>query len=364
MGRLTVILTSPRLPAGLLTATAWRVLHEAAVVATYDVESRLGAALLSDGVPVEAWPAATPVDLMARAQDQHLVWLTGDDGDEELTRALADAVVSRAEPPGADNSISVRPPPPQIEVMVGSFDPPGARLLDLREVMDRLRSECPWDQRQTHESLVRYLVEETYETIEAIETGDRVHLQEELGDLLLQVLFHATIASEHPEEPFDIDDVAAGIVDKLVRRHPHVFADLEVSGVDEVEANWVTIKQAEKARLSPFDGIPPGLPALSLAAKVAARLGRSESANPSTRGDVSEPLKACLSGDLPELSQASLGEALYALAAQAHNAGLDPELALRAWVRGEMDQHSVPAATTGALVTSEPDGTDLSTGPD
>nr|MBA2717370.1 MazG family protein [Propionibacteriales bacterium] len=99
----------------------------------------------------------------------------------------------------------------------------GSRLLDLVTVMDRLRRECPWDQQQSHESLVKYLVEETYETIDAIESGDRQHLREELGDLLLQVMFHARIASEHPDEAFDIDDVAGGIVEKMIRRHPHVF---------------------------------------------------------------------------------------------------------------------------------------------
>lgn len=333
MGRLTVILTSPRLPAGLLTATAWRVVHEASLVATYDAVSGLAAALLGDGVHVQAWPTATPADLLAQAQDQHVVWLTGDDGDEELTRALADAVVARTESPNAGDS--TRSPAaaqfdvPQIEVMVGSFDPPGARLLDLREVMDRLRRECPWDQEQTHESLVRYLVEETYETIEAIETGDRDHLQEELGDLLLQVLFHATIASEHPDEPFDIDDVAGGIVEKLVRRHPHVFAGLEVAGIDEVESNWLTIKQAEKARTSPFDGIPPGLPALSLALKVAGRVERTTPQEPSAQVDA------------PELSRAALGDALFDLVAQAHAAGLDPELALRERVRLEVEQRGM-----------------------
>ena len=108
----------------------------------------------------------------------------------------------------------------------GSYDLPGARLLDLVEVMDRLRRECPWDREQTHQSLLHYLVEEAYETLEAIETGDTDHLREELGDLLLQVMFHARIAAEHPRRGgFTIDDVAAGIVDKLVQRHPHVFAD-------------------------------------------------------------------------------------------------------------------------------------------
>src|SRR5690349_8778795 len=111
--------------------------------------------------------------------------------------------------------------------------PRGTRLQELVGIMDRLREECPWDREQTHRSLARYLLEETYETLEAIESGDRDHLREELGDLLLQVLFHARIASEQPDG-FDLEDVAGGIADKLVYRHPHVFAGLEVGDADEV----------------------------------------------------------------------------------------------------------------------------------
>ena len=131
--------------------------------------------------------------------------------------------------------------------------------------MDRLRSPggCPWDAEQTHESLVPYLIEEAHEAVEAIESGDRAHMAEELGDVLLQVVFHARVAQEHPEAPFDIDDVAGGIVEKLVRRHPHVFADVDADTAAEVAANWEQIKAAEKAgRTSVLDGIPAGLPAL------------------------------------------------------------------------------------------------------
>ena len=136
----------------------------------------------------------------------------GADGDQALGLALGEALQAGA----ADV---------ELEVLPGSYDLPGARLLDLVAVMDRLRSPggCPWDAEQTHESLMTYLVEETYETLEAIETGDRRHLREELGDLVLQVVFHSRIAAEHPDEPWSVDDVAGDIVDKLVRRHPHVF---------------------------------------------------------------------------------------------------------------------------------------------
>ena len=115
--------------------------------------------------------------------------------------------------------------------------------------MDRLRSPggCPWDRAQTHTSLVPYLVEEAHEAAEALESGDRDHMVEELGDVLLQVAFHARVAEEDPEAPFDIDDVAAGIVAKLVRRHPHVFAGGSASTPGEVETSWEAIKAAEQA---------------------------------------------------------------------------------------------------------------------
>ncbi|MGI8888813.1 MAG: MazG family protein, partial [Nocardioidaceae bacterium] len=190
-----------------------------------------------------------------------------------------------------------------------------------------------WDQQQTHESLVRYLVEESYETIEAIESGDRDHLREELGDLLLQVMFHARVASQHPDEPFDLDDVAATIVDKLIRRHPHVFAGLEVAGVDDVEANWETIKATENSRTSAMEGIPPGLPALSLAAKVVSRsaaVGLPSSVRPAETAHTEETL-----GETAHTEE-TLGDVLFALVAAAHAAGIDAEQALRSRARREM----------------------------
>ena len=215
---------------------------------------------------------------------------------------------------------------PSVEIVVGSFDPAGARLLDLVAVMDRLRRECPWDQEQTHETLVRYLVEEAYETIEAIESGDRDHLREELGDLLLQVMFHSRIATEHPDAPFDVDDVAGQIVEKLVRRHPHVFADVEVESAQDVNENWESIKATEKARTSAVEGIPPGLPALAWADKVIGRTLRSDVAQAS----VPTPAETAY-------TEETLGEVLFALVAAARAAGIDPEQALRQRVRAEID---------------------------
>jgi XTP/dITP diphosphohydrolase len=189
-------------------------------------------------------------------------------------------------------------------------------LLELVEVMDRLRRECPWDREQTHESLTRYLLEETYETLEAIEGGDRGHLREELGDLLMQVYFHARIAEETSRDQggFDVDDVARGIVDKLVRRHPHVFADVAVADAAEVERNWEHLKAEEKQRSGPADGIPPTLPALAYADKVLSRFEKS-----------GRPVA------LPDGE--GVGERLLALVAEARAAGLDAESELRRTAR-------------------------------
>jgi XTP/dITP diphosphohydrolase len=196
-----------------------------------------------------------------------------------------------------------------------------SRLLELVAVMDRLRLECPWDRQQTHRSLARYLLEETYETLEAIEGDDPAHLREELGDLLLQVVFHARVASERPaaEGGFDVEDVAGGIVDKLVHRHPHVFAGLEVADADEVDRNWEALKAAEKQRTGLLDGVPAALPALAWADKVLGRLERA--------GRAPEPPVAT------EGAAGPLGDQLLALVARARAEGLDAEQELRDAVR-------------------------------
>ncbi len=187
--------------------------------------------------------------------------------------------------------------------------------------MDRLRSPggCPWDAAQTHRSLAPYLLEETYETLEAIELGDAALLREELGDLLLQVLFHARLAEEAVGDGrFSIDEVAGDLVDKLIRRHPHVFADTSADTAEQVATNWDEIKKAEKQRTSATDGIAMGQPALSLAAKLVSRAG-----------------KAGLPVELPAAD--AIGEKLFALVAEAVQAGIDPELALRETARQYRD---------------------------
>ena len=147
---------------------------------------------------------------------------------------------------------------------------PASQLQHLREVMDRLRSPggCPWDAEQTHESLLKYLLEESYEFIEAVEDGNRQEMREELGDVLLQVFFHARMAEEHPSDPFNVEDVAKGVAEKLIRRHPHVFSDVKVSGSAEVLENWEAQKAAEKGRTSAVEGVPLSQPALALATKL------------------------------------------------------------------------------------------------
>ncbi len=189
------------------------------------------------------------------------------------------------------------------------------------QIMDRLRSVggCPWDAEQTHHSLKKYLLEEAYETVDAIDSGDRDHLREELGDVLLQVLFHARIAAEHPTDPWQVDDVADELSEKLIRRHPHVFAGLPIEGADEVNANWEAIKATEKQRTGTYDGVVWSQPALSLAAAV---LRRAERAGIGLEAD-----------GAPADPEERIGRGLLRLAAEALASGVDPELALRRVVR-------------------------------
>jgi XTP/dITP diphosphohydrolase len=202
---------------------------------------------------------------------------------------------------------------------------PGDGLDELVAVMDRLRSPggCPWDARQTHRSLAEYLLEEAYETVEAIESGDRDDLREELGDLLLQVVFHARIAQEDPDDPWDIDDVARGIVAKLVRRHPHVFGtDNDVTSAEDVESRWHALKAQEKGRASVTEGIPEALPALLRASKV---LARSE--------HLDVPLPDAVDPVAGIEDEESLGDLLLVLVAESRARGWDAEAALRDAVR-------------------------------
>ena len=295
-GRIVLLHTSPRLPAGLLTARAWDLVRANPVYAAADTPQSTALAEAGAPVRVVAGGAADWVAALLSADEPTVVWLAGADGDPSLGTFLSRRIV------GLEN-------PPTLEAEYGSWDPPGARLLDVVATMDRLRDECPWDREQTHATLAPYLLEEAYETVDAIDSGDLAHLREELGDVLLQVAFHARVGADD-DPPFDIDDVAAHLVEKLVRRHPHVFGDVNVSGADEVHANWEQIKRAEKARESSMDGVPLAQPALSLAAKLQSRAERA--------GITAEP------ADVDDL-----GATLFALVARARAAGQDPEAALR-----------------------------------
>ncbi|GAA1394167.1 nucleoside triphosphate pyrophosphohydrolase [Kitasatospora putterlickiae] len=342
--KLILLITTHRVAPGLLSWPAWEALRSAGRVLAADpahpqlpalaqagVEVRIvapGSApalarLLTEGPAEPAGqdtePAGQPAGQAGQDADAGpTVWLGSPDGDPGLTDALARLAVEHA------GEV------PEIEVLPGSYDLPGARLLDLVSVMDRLRSPggCPWDAEQTHASLVKYLVEEAYELVEAIEEGDRDMLREELGDVLLQVFFHSRIAEEHPTGAFSIDDVAGDIVDKLMYRHPHVFGDAEASGAAEVEASWEALKAAEKSeRESVLDGVPPGLPSLAYAAKLVSRVRRA-----GFTGVPDEPY------ELPAgLTAESVGRLLLAVAQRAHDAGVDVDAALRASARGYRD---------------------------
>ncbi len=292
LGQAVLVATAPHSVPGQLTWDAWQLLHAGPVLAQAGHPHL--AALRAAGVDVEAVPADELTDRLAArtAAGQ---------------RAVGVVVAS----PGAG---------PSADAVRGAESPPGSALLDVVAVMDRLRSPggCPWDAAQTHASLRPYLLEEAYEAYEAIEDDDPEGLREELGDVLLQVVFHARLAQE-ADPPWSVDDVAGDLVAKLVRRHPHVFARPDGAAgpaVDEVETSWDALKAAEKGRTSVTEGVPLGQPALSLAAKLQGR-------------------GAKLGVPLPAYD--GLGGALWELVGRCRAEGVDPEAALRAVARRYRD---------------------------
>lgn len=200
-----------------------------------------------------------------------------------------------------------------------------SELLRLAEVMDRLRSPggCPWDAEQTHKSLIKYLLEESYEFVDSIDEDDRQAMKEELGDILLQVYFHSRIAQEHPTDPFNIEDVARGITDKLIRRHPHVFADVKINSNDELLANWEKLKAEEKGRKSATDGVALSQPALQLLTKLIYRADKNGI-------DLGLPA-AELNNEVPP--EVAIGDALVAAVVAAIKLGIEPEDLLRSRAR-------------------------------
>jgi len=301
-----VVTVSPRLP-GLLGPAGWRAVSSAASLAALPGAAATAAALRDDGWTVVDVPDA----VAAGALTGHVVVLA-----------------AAQEFPGA------------VAVVDGAPEPAGARLLDVAAVMDRLRSPggCPWDAEQTHLSLRGYLLEEAHEAYDAIVDDDPAAMREELGDVLLQVVFHARVAAEAaPPRRFDVDDVAGDLVDKLVRRHPHVFGDAGPRNVSQVEAGWEEIKQAEKQRTSPTEGVSRSQPAAAWGAALVRRAGRA---------GLSVPAPAELSERSPE----ELGERLLAVVTAAEQRGWDLEDALREAVRryaGELDAEAAGRASGG-----------------
>ena len=334
-GRLLLLDTSARVAPGLLSWSAWSTLHDAdeiyAASTDHPLLPALGAASLAVTV-TDTHPADSLAEfLRRRAEHALVVWLVAPDGDLDVVHQLST---------GQHHSGAAG----QVQAISGSWDLPGAKVLDLVAVMDRLRSPggCPWDAQQTHQSLLPYLLEETYETVEAVETADLVGLREELGDLLLQVVFHARVAQEHHQDPWSIDDVAGGIVDKLVRRHPHVFAGADAGDSESLERSWDELKQQEKQRGSVVDGVPLAQPALALAAKLigrASKAGLQPPTGPQPPAGAGQPPAT---GDSPDRDpageQALIGELLMALVSRASAAGVDPEAALREAARAYADQ--------------------------
>ncbi|MGW2685870.1 nucleoside triphosphate pyrophosphohydrolase [Streptomyces sp. NPDC001414] len=305
-GRIVLLTTSHRVAPGLLSWPAWQALRSADRVLCADGAHPQLPYLREAGATVDE-SAPTAEELVdACAGGRTVVVVATGEGEPALTDGLARMAGSG------------RVAMPELELLPASYDLPGARLLDLVQVMDRIRRECPWSSRRTHEGLAKYAIEEAYELVEAIEAGDRDELREELGDVLLQVVFHARIAEEDPEAPFSVDDVAACIVTKLIHRHPHVFGDETASTPEEVKEHWLRTKAIEKRRASVTDGVPLAQPGLALAAKLASRVHT-----------------AGLEVPLPQ--DRGIGYELLALAVRAETEGVDPEAALRAAARAYRD---------------------------
>lgn len=305
-GRVVLLTTSHRVAPGLLSWPAWQALRTADRVLCADGAHPQLPYLREAGIAVEETSPTAEELIAACADGRTVVVVATGEGEPSLTDGLARLAGS--------GRVSM----PDLELLPASYDLPGARLLDLVQVMDRIRAECPWSSQQTHKGLAKYAVEESYELVEAIEDGDHDGLREELGDVLLQVVFHARIAEEDEESPFSVDDVAATIVAKLIHRHPHVFGDATATTPEEVKEHWLRTKAIEKRRESVTDGIPLHQPALALASKLASRVRSSDL-------------------DVPLPATGGIGYDLLALAARAEAEGTDPEAALRAAARAYRD---------------------------
>ncbi len=358
--RLVLLGTSATVSPGLLSWPAWQVLAGASRVLAGSADHPLLPALGEAGIGWQLLPGAGALPasgggpgpaalarLLAAAAATvpgTVVWLCEagpiagppdppDGSPETLAKALAELGPSGPADGGAD-------------VLHGSLDLPGAHVLRLVAVMDTLRTACPWDAGQTHDSLAPHLLEESYEALEALESGDASALREELGDVLLQVVFHARVAAERSDGTgYTVDDVADGIVTKLVRRHPHVFGDVTVSGAEDVKRNWDAIKAEERelaagGPTSALDSVPFGQPALALAAQLQRRAERA-GAPAELAGEDGAREGGAREGGAREGGAhggADIGSELFALVARARTAGIDPESELRAAARRYRDR--------------------------
>ncbi len=355
MTKIVLVAVSPRFPT-LFTPRAWRALDAADPVLVAGEDHPALPALKEAGV---SWELLRPVAPVAAGTTRQTdpdgtpsSSLPGRGSEDAIssTRALAATLLPLAEqrrtttfllPPGDGRALvgalDATGAGVEAELLDAAAEPTGSALLDLVATEARLRGPggCLWDHEQTHASLARHLLEETYETLEAIDEGDPEHLREELGDLLLQVVFHAQIAADGGR--FDIDDVAGGLNAKLVRRHPHVFGDTQVASAAEVAENWARIKREQEGRKDPMSGIPASLPALQLAAKLQRRAATTglvwsgrDGALEKLREELGEFLEA-VAVDEPDQEAVDweAGDLLFAAVALVRSAHDDPEGALR-----------------------------------
>jgi XTP/dITP diphosphohydrolase len=370
MARVVLVASSPRLPL-LFPPQTWRALDAARPVLVLDRDHPSLPALDVAEVPWEVLapaadtgPAGRDLLLVGQGLDVEAVALARRQADALLDLARRDGSATLLLPPVNDGPLvqlvadRAARSHVEVEAVYPVGEPKGSALLDLVATETRLRGPggCPWDHEQTHASLARHLVEEAYEVLDAIEEGTPEHLREELGDLLLQVVFHAQMAEDAGD--FDIDGVARAITEKLVRRHPHVFGELRVASAGEVVRNWETIKRDEEGRTDPMAGIPAALPALQLAAKLQKRAAADGFAWPSVQGPVAkvrEELDEVVDATEPEHLEWEVGDLLFAVVALAGANGVEPEAALRRAAR------RFRARFVAARAAAEADGHDPAT---
>ncbi|MCK9877211.1 MazG family protein [Frankia sp. Ag45/Mut15] len=377
--RVTMIVTSPRVAPGILTAPAWDLLRQLPVLTASPAHPQLDA-LRAAGAAVtvitgEDSHRETADEKLAAWLSPHvppdaarIAWLADPVAPSDLDRQL-DRLAQTTPPDGDEAARDLI-----VDTLLATAELPGSALLDAVSVMDRLRSPggCPWDAEQTHESLAPYLIEETYEAYQAIEDGDLDELREELGDVLMQVLFHARVAAERPEDPWDVDDVATGLAAKLIRRHPHVFADVIVDGSADVVTNWNAIKAEEKGRVSVTEGVALSQPALSLAAKLLRRasgigvpldvavpvpVAATDQAVSGVEGALLSIVADVATTPLSSSDDAerAVGDLLFAAVAWARAGRVDPEQALRARARRFRDQLAAAEGAARADSAAPPD---------